>query len=140
MNHDGLLSFDEFLTVVKQNPLLLSPAFEMRDNLRTATLGTRRWSQLADERTRKYGDKCITIILTTVTNKSPLQKKVSFNHHNMIKRSPRATFNFAQRSKKKEKSYRQQMLHARSIEEKSYRGHSSAIQGEREILQIAHVA
>jgi hypothetical protein len=102
--------------------------------VRAETLGNRRWSQLADERTRKYGDKSITIILTTVTHKSPL------NHHDMIKRSSRATVHFAQRSKKKEKSCRHQMLHARIIREKSYRRHSSVIQGEREILQTLHIA
>lgn len=115
MNHDGSLSFNEFVAIVNQNPLLLYPAYEMRDILRTLTLGNRRWACLARDRTSKHGDKCITIILTTLTNNSQYQnQKVSFNHHNMVGRSAKAMDNFVQRSNKKEKSYRQQMLHDRS--------------------------
>jgi hypothetical protein len=105
------------------------------------TVGTRRWSQLAKERTRKYGDKCITIILKTFTHKTSIQnQKISFNHHLMIKRSAKATENFVQLSKKKEKSYRQQMLHDRNLEDRTHRHFRSSSHKEKGIVEVAHVA
>ena len=88
-NNDGIVSLDEFKCLVRACPILLFPAFEMRDILRNTTLGSAKWKQVAKLRNDKFKDKSMDEILECLTVKPTCyyNKTTSFNRRTTDKRS-----------------------------------------------------
>ena len=106
-DRDLVVSLKEFILLAKQLPLVLSPAFEMRDILRKATLGLKRWGQIAVFRNKYYRDLPIEDVISRL-NVKPLchtLKKLSFNHQQTAERSALAmeSYRFRVKREKKEK-------------------------------------
>ena len=68
-NDDGIMSYEEFVGAVKRSALLLFPAFEMRNRLRDAVLGTSRWKVLTRKRHMLFPHMFLDDIVKCLKNK-----------------------------------------------------------------------
>ena len=63
------MKFDQFFKLVKKTPLLLFPVYQVRDKLRSVTLGTTKWSQITARKNKTFGDHSVMDILGVMVQK-----------------------------------------------------------------------
>jgi hypothetical protein len=124
-NHDGVVTLDEFVSLVKDAPVLL-PAFEMRNTLRTITIGVKRWSELANERNKKYPELHIMDILANMKVKPMchMLKKVNFDHNGKDQRSVIAMEYYRKRNRRESKSSAKKISNSKLLSDPSQRKNS----------------
>lgn len=67
-NEDDI-SFDQFFAFVKKAPLILFPAYQVRDKLRRETLGISSWIEIGKKKTAEFGEHSIADILGSLRSK-----------------------------------------------------------------------
>ena len=67
--HTEEYTFNQFFSLIMNQPVLLYPAYKVRDKLRTFTLGAQRWHEIVKIRAKKFGEFAVLDIFGSLRTK-----------------------------------------------------------------------